>query len=166
LKKLVPKPAQYQLFFFDEVDSIAIDRSKTDSNIDMRFAAQFLTLLDGFKSRKNIVVIAATNRMKAIDIAFRRSGRFGIELEFPMPDTATRKQILEIMLHNISNNLDFQSLAEKTEKYSGADLQGIVQEAIISCTRRVCKWEGNKFIKIEEVLIEQKDFGCISPKKQ
>ena len=84
------------IIFFDEIDSVAGQRSGDAHEVSRRVVAQLLTSMDGFTSEQNVVVIAATNRPQDIDIALRRPGRFDWEIEFPLPDRHDREQILTI----------------------------------------------------------------------
>lgn len=64
------------IIFFDEIDSVAGQRAEEAHEESRRVVAQLLTLMDGFTSEANVVVIATTNRPQDIDIALRRPGRF------------------------------------------------------------------------------------------
>jgi transitional endoplasmic reticulum ATPase len=81
--------------------------------------AQLLTLMDGLKSRGQLVVVAATNRPNAIDPALRRPGRFDREVRVAMPTAAQRLRILEyhaaaLPLHH---DWDAQALADRIAGY-------------------------------------------------
>ncbi len=52
---------------------------------------QLLTLMDGFESTDNVLVIAATNRPDAIDPALMRPGRFDHEIVFDFPASETAR---------------------------------------------------------------------------
>ena len=82
------------IIFFDEIDSVAAQRADDAHEASRRVVAQLLTLMDGFDSTRNIVVIAATNRPQDLDIALRRPGRFDWEIEFPLPGKDDRLDIL------------------------------------------------------------------------
>jgi len=58
--------------------------------VERRVVAQLLSLMDGLKSRKNVIVIGATNRPEALDMALRRPGRFDREIELRAPDREGR----------------------------------------------------------------------------
>lgn len=42
--------------------------------------------MNGFRGHENIVVIAATNRIKSLDTALIRSGRFDLKLNIELPN--------------------------------------------------------------------------------
>ena len=62
------------IIFFDEIDSIASSRETDTNGVGKRLVAQLLTLMDGFESKGNVVVVAATNRIEDVDPALLRPG--------------------------------------------------------------------------------------------
>jgi transitional endoplasmic reticulum ATPase len=86
------------IIFIDEIDAIAPKREEMsgDRQVERRVVAQLLTLMDGLKSRGQVVVIAATNIPNTLDPALRRPGRFDREIAISVPDKEGRRQILEI----------------------------------------------------------------------
>jgi len=84
------------IIFIDEVDAIAPKRETVVGEVERRVVAQILALMDGMEARGNVIVIAATNRVNSLDEALRRPGRFDREIEFGVPDKASRKEILAI----------------------------------------------------------------------
>jgi len=64
------------ILFMDEIDSIAPNREKSQGEVEKRVVSQMLTCMDGMGSKKEIIVIGATNRPNALDPALRRGGRF------------------------------------------------------------------------------------------
>lgn len=89
------------IIFIDEIDAIAPKRDKTNGEVERRVVSQLLTLMDGMKSRSNVVVIAATNRPNSIDPALRRFGRFDREIDIGIPDPTGRLEILRIHTKNM-----------------------------------------------------------------
>ena len=83
--------------FFDEIDSIAPNREKTQDETMRRVVATLLTCMDGMKSESRVMVIGATNRPNAMDPALRRAGRFDAEIVIPVPSKEARVEILTIM---------------------------------------------------------------------
>ena len=96
LRKLFDKAADSDkaIIFFDEIDSVAAQRDDASHESSTRVVAQLLTLMDGFSSKANVVVIAATNRPQDLDVALLRPGRFDWEIHFPYPNQADREDIL------------------------------------------------------------------------
>ena len=97
------------IIFIDEIDSIAPKRGEGIDQTEKRIVAQLLTLMDGLKSRGQVVVMAATNRPEDIDEALRRPGRFDRELRINPPDESGRKEILRVHTRSmpLDKNLNF-----------------------------------------------------------
>jgi transitional endoplasmic reticulum ATPase len=127
------------IIFIDEIDAIAPKRENVTGEVERRTVSQLLTLMDGLKSRGRVIVIAATNRVNALDPALRRSGRFDREIEVPVPDKKGRKEILQIHTRYmpIEKGVDLDKLAEVTYGYVGADIAGLAKEGAMHALRRV-----------------------------
>ncbi|MBT3283740.1 CDC48 family AAA ATPase [Candidatus Bathyarchaeota archaeon] len=113
------------IIFFDEIDSIAPPRGKDlGTNVTGRVVSQILTELDGLTSLKDVVVVAATNRVDMVDPALMRPGRIDRILYIPNPDLEARKAILGIHTRGkpLDEDVDLDKLAELMEGYSGADI--------------------------------------------
>jgi transitional endoplasmic reticulum ATPase len=125
------------IIFIDELDSIAPNREKTQSEGDGRVVAQLLTLMDGLQGRENVVVIAATNRPNAIDPALRRFGRFDREISIGVPDEAGRMEVLQIHTRKmkLAPDVDLEVIAKETHGFVGADLAALCTEAAMLCIR-------------------------------
>ena len=121
------------IIFIDEIDSIAPKRGEGIDQTEKRIVAQLLTLMDGLKSRGQVVVMAATNRPDDIDEALRRPGRFDRELRINPPDEFGRKEILRIHTRGmpIDKDLNFDEIAVKTIGYTGADIEMLCKEAAL-----------------------------------
>lgn len=120
------------VLFFDEIDSIGRSREKYSSDdVAPRLLALFLAEMDGFKSAKNVIIVGATNVPQELDRALLRPGRFDKIIYMPLPDKEARKQIFKVHTRNfpLDEEVDFDKLAEKTERYSGADIQNVCMEA-------------------------------------
>ena len=119
------------IIFIDEIDSIAPKRGEGIDQTEKRIVAQLLTLMDGLKSRGQVVVMAATNRPEDIDEALRRPGRFDRELRINPPDEDGRKEILKIHTRGmpLGKDLNFNEIAMNTIGYTGADLEVLCKEA-------------------------------------
>ena len=126
------------IIFIDEIDSIAPKREDVSGEVERRVVAQLLSLMDGLTLRERVIVIAATNRVDAIDPALRRPGRFDREIEIGVPDKNGRKNILDIHTRHMPGreDLDFDYLAEHTHGFVGADLASLAQEAAMRALRR------------------------------
>lgn len=125
------------VIFFDEIDALAPRRGRSDggSAVQERVVNQLLTEMDGVTERKNVFLLAATNRLDIIDPALLRPGRFDKKLEVFLPNISERKSIINVLINTLIQkgvaiaDLDLDYLAERTAGYSGADLAFLFQEA-------------------------------------
>ena len=119
------------IVFIDEIDSIAPKRGDGIDQTEKRIVAQLLTIMDGLKSRGQVVVMAATNRPDDIDEALRRPGRFDRELRINPPDESGRKEILKIHTRGmpLDSKLNLNEISLNTIGYTGADLEVLCKEA-------------------------------------
>jgi transitional endoplasmic reticulum ATPase len=126
------------ILFIDEIDSIAPRRAEVTGEVERRVVAQLLTLMDGLLSRGKVIVIAATNRVDAIDGALRRPGRFDREIEIGVPDRDGRRVILQIHTRTmpLSEDFDLEHFVDVTHGYVGADLAALAREAAMKALRR------------------------------
>jgi SpoVK/Ycf46/Vps4 family AAA+-type ATPase len=122
------------VLFFDEVDALGASRSDMRASSGRHLINQFLSELDGVDSVNNgILILAATNAPWHLDPAFRRPGRFDRLLFVPPPDQAARGAILRVLLRGKPQaEIDYDAVAKKTEKFSGADLKAVVEQAVES----------------------------------
>ncbi len=127
------------VIFIDELDSIAPKRAEVTGELERRIVAQLLTLMDGLKSRQNVVVIGATNRLDAVDEALRRPGRFDREIEVRIPDQQGRLEILQIHTRGmpLGKEVELEKIAENTHGYTGSDIAALAREAALATLRRV-----------------------------
>jgi transitional endoplasmic reticulum ATPase len=122
------------IIFIDEIDAIAPKRGETNDQAEKRVVTQLLTLMDGLKSRGQVVVMAATNRPDDLDEALRRSGRFDRELRISPPTEEGRKKILGIHTRNMpleEKDAILTEFSNKTVGYTGADLEVLCKEAAL-----------------------------------
>ncbi|MEM4417790.1 MAG: CDC48 family AAA ATPase, partial [Nitrososphaerota archaeon] len=126
------------IIFIDELDAIAPKRSEVTGEVERRVVSQLLTLMDGLKSRGQVVVMGATNRMEAIDPALRRPGRFDREIRIGVPDRNGRKEILLIHTRRmpLSDDVNIDELADITHGFVGADIAALTREAAMNALRR------------------------------
>ena len=136
----IAKTASPCIVFFDEFDSIAPSRGRntSDSGVTEKVLSQLLTELDGLESKKDIVVIAATNRPDILDPALIRPGRIDRILMVPAPDHKSQFEILKIFTKDmpLSNNLKIEELEKLLEEgFSGADIETWCREAAMLALR-------------------------------
>ena len=127
------------IVFIDEIDSIAPKRDDTSGDVERRVVAQLLSLMDGLEERGQVTVIAATNRVDAIDPALRRGGRFDREIEIGVPDKEGRKEILQVHTRGmpLEEGIDLDTYAENTHGFVGSDLESLAKESAMNALRRI-----------------------------
>lgn len=120
------------VLFFDEVDALGGRRSDMQGGTQRQLINQFLAEMDGTEnSNEGVLILAATNAPWHVDSAFRRPGRFDRVLFVPPPDRQARSEVLRIhCAGKPTKDIDFDYLAGKTERFSGADLQAVLDVAI------------------------------------
>jgi len=153
------------IIFIDEIDSIAPKREEVSGEVERRIVAQLLSLMDGMKSRGKVVVIAATNRVDAIDPALRRPGRFDREIEIGVPNRDGRLEVLQIHTRGmpLDKDVDLQKLADISHGFVGADLQALAKEAAIRALRRVLpdinlSSESIPIDTLRKIIVRMQDF--------
>lgn len=153
------------IIFIDELDSIAPRRAEVTGEVERRVVAQLLTLMDGLKQRRNVIVIGATNRVEAIDPALRRPGRFDREIEVRVPDRDGRNEIL--MVHTrgmpLAPSVDLDKLAGLTHGFVGSDIAALAREAAMNVLRKLLPKinldeEGIPKEVADELIVRWEDF--------
>ena len=128
------------VIFFDELDALCPRRGNgSDSQTSERVVNQLLTEMDGMEGRKNVYIIAATNRPDIIDRAILRPGRFDKLLCVKLPTPDERLEILKTVTKKspLAEDVDLSAVAMSTqcERFSGADLSSLVREAGMAALR-------------------------------
>lgn len=130
---------QLHCVILDELDSIAPIRTsgQSDSKFFTGMTNQLLSLMDGVDFDPEVIVIGTTNNIKNIDPAVLRPSRFDLLLEVKLPDAAARSDILKVYTEklinkNLMEKYDIEDMIERTENYSGADLENVVRKATTS----------------------------------
>jgi transitional endoplasmic reticulum ATPase len=118
------------ILFIDEIDAVAPKRAEVTGEVEKRVVAQLLSLMDGFVSRGQVIVMGATNIPEVLDPALRRPGRFDREIEIGVPNTQARLQILKIHTRAmpLAPDVNLQEIAEHSHGFVGADLEALGQE--------------------------------------
>lgn len=128
------KQASPCIIFFDEIDSIVPVRGQgTYNDTTERIICQMLTEIDGVEDLNGVLIIGATNRLEMVDPALLRPGRFGLLLEFKLPNLEERIEIFKIQLRGkpIADDVDLVDLAELTNNFTGADIMEVCEEAAL-----------------------------------
>ncbi|HEX5892536.1 MAG TPA: CDC48 family AAA ATPase, partial [Nitrososphaeraceae archaeon] len=153
------------IIFIDEIDSIAPKRDEVSGEVERRIVAQLLSLMDGMTSRGKVVVIAATNRINAIDPALRRPGRFDREIEIGVPNRDGRLEVLQIHTRGMpmEKDVNLEKLADISHGFVGADLQSLAKEAAIRALRRILpeinlSSESIPLETLKKIVVRMQDF--------
>lgn len=175
------------IIFIDEIDTLGSrvrGSIKDNHNANMEINStvnQLLVELDGFRDREDIVVIAATNNIHAIDPALIRSGRFDVKIETKLPDAFERAGIISKKLEKVKSAVDLETitnLASEFDDLTGADIDSIVNEALYITVRKQEKVVSNQsiltafqefelnLIKEEVKLADNKDITKKNSEKQ
>ena len=122
------------VLFIDEIDALGASRSDMKQSSGRHLINQFLQELDGISNtNEGVLILGATNTPWNLDPAFRRPGRFDRIIFVPPPDEASRESILRLKLHNKPTEaIDYDQVAKKTENFSGADIDAMIDIAIES----------------------------------
>ena len=145
------------VLFFDEIDAIMSARGQSDdSGVSQRIVNQFLAEIDGLQALQGVLVIGATNRADILDPAVLRPGRFDGVLFVPPPDIEGRVEILKVHTKDmpLDSSVDISKLAEMTEGFSGADIEGLCREASMAAVRDEWKAKPVEMVHFQEALFE------------
>ena len=149
------RQASPSIIFFDEIDSLAPKRGLSgDSQVTERVVNTLLSEMDGLEELNDIVVIAATNRPDILDSALLRPGRFDRLLFVGTPSKEERLEILKIHTRDmpLAKDVNLDKIAEKTEDYSGADIEAVCREAGLLTLRKDIKSKDVKLKFFDEAL--------------
>ena len=129
------------IIFIDEIDAVGRHRGAgVGGGHDEREQTlnQLLVEMDGFATHESIIVMAATNRPDILDPALLRPGRFDRQIVVGDPDILAREEILKLHTKNkpFEKGIDFKLIAKNTAGFSGADLENMVNEAILLAARK------------------------------
>ncbi|HTP58683.1 MAG TPA: ATP-dependent zinc metalloprotease FtsH [Spirochaetia bacterium] len=129
------------IIFIDELDALGKARGYSPvGGYDEREQTlnQLLTEMDGFDTRKGVIIMGATNRPEILDPALLRPGRFDRQVVVDRPDLIGREAILKVHIKGVklAGDVDLHVIAQRTPGFVGADLANIVNEAALLAARR------------------------------
>jgi transitional endoplasmic reticulum ATPase len=139
------------IIFFDEIEGLIPDRDNLgeSGSYKQEEINQFLEEIND-SGDSNVLVVGATNRPHLIDKAILRSGRMDKRILVPPPDSDARKELFKFCLMGrpVSENINYDLLANKTENFVSSDIELIVE----SSARMAVKKD---YPEINQALIEE-----------
>jgi len=137
------------VIFMNEVDALAPKRDAESiwavgitRDAPIRIAPPSITdifyeEMDKAAKRNDIVTIGGTYRPDILDQASLKKGRMERKIYAPPPDSEEREEIINVHLKGkkLSNDISVEKLAELTEHYVGADILGLIREAVVIAIR-------------------------------
>ena len=153
------------IVFIDEIDAVGRRRGvNINGGNDEREQTlnALLVEMDGFESKHDIIIIAATNRPDVLDPALLRPGRFDRQVVVDAPDVKGREEILRIHSRGkpIASSVDLKTVAKRTPGFVGADLENLLNEAALVTARA-----GRKEISLPD-LDEAADRVIMGPERR
>ncbi len=135
------KQAAPAIIFVDEIDAVGRQRGAgIGGGNDEREQTlnQLLVEMDGFDSKTNVILIAATNRPDVLDPALLRPGRFDRQIGVTAPDLAGREKVLAVHAKGkpLAEDVDLSLIARRTPGFTGADLANVLNEAALLTARQ------------------------------
>ena len=156
------------IIIFDEIDAICKQRgsSRDSTGVHDSIVNQLLSKIQGVHSLNNILLIGMTNRKDMIDEALLRPGRLEVHVEIGLPDAAGRLSILNIHTKKfrgekkrLADDVDLVDVAERTKNYTGAELEGLVKNALgFALSRLQTTGDITKVGDPEKVCVTRSDF--------
>ena len=153
------------IVFIDEIDAIGTKRYDASSGGEreiQRTMLELLNQLDGFDSRGDVKVLMATNCIDSLDPALIRPGRIDRKIEFPMPDTDTKRHIFKIHTSKmtLASDVNLDEFVMTKDDLSGADIKAICTEAgLLALRERRMQVKHEDFVKGKETVMYRKKSG-------
>uniref|UniRef100_A0A668AUN1 Nuclear VCP like n=1 Tax=Myripristis murdjan TaxID=586833 RepID=A0A668AUN1_9TELE len=155
------------VIFFDEIDALCPRRSGSESGASVRVVNQLLTEMDGLETRRQVFIMAATNRPDIIDPAILRPGRLDKTLYVGLPPAADRHAILLTITKggtkpHLEPDVSLEGIAHdsRCDCFTGADLSALVREASVNALRCVSWPAGHTFSScpVTDIRVSRQNF--------
>ena len=118
------------IIFVDEIDAVGLDRNSNINSEQKQTINALLAEMDGFKTKKGIFIIAATNNPDSLDKALVRSGRFDRQVVIgPPKDYKERSALFEMYLKDDKCTADIAAASKQCVGFTGADIKAICNDA-------------------------------------
>ncbi len=126
------------VIFIDEIDALGKRRDDASSDERDQTLNALLSEMSGFHTGDGVIVVAATNRVDALDPALLRPGRFDRQIEVGLPGREQRLSILKLHSRNkpLADEGCLEELAAQTVSLSGASLENLLNEAALTAAIR------------------------------
>jgi len=150
------------IIFMDEIDAIGGRRFSQGTSADreiQRTLMELLNQMDGFDELGQVKMIMATNRPDVLDPALMRPGRLDRKIEIPLPNEASRVDIIKIHATPITKHgdIDYESIVKLSDGFNGADLRNVCTEAGLFAIRAERDYVVNEdFMKAVRKIAENK----------
>jgi len=146
----------------DEIDAVGTKRYDSTSGGEkeiQRTMLELLNQLDGFDDKNDVKVIMATNKIETLDPALIRPGRIDRKIEFPLPDSTTKRRIFQIHTGKMqmAPDVDVEELVNTKDELSGADIKAVCTEAgLLALRERRMRVTMEDFTKAKEKALYKK----------
>ena len=144
------------VIFLDEVEALTKTRDKNNNHCLSGVISELLAQMQGFEGEdeNTVTIIAATNKPWEMDSAFLRPGRFDEKIYVPLPDRESREFMIKNRLKDLPvNDIDYEYLVDRTEGFSGADVDYLVEKAKENLINSVIANEDR------QTVLDMKDFN-------
>lgn len=127
------------VLFIDELDSIGFSRVEDQAHTDQKATINQLLIEFNALKGSDVVVIATTNFISALDSALIRSGRLGWKIPIFPPEKQERCELFQHYLSHFLKDyevdtgllslelIDFDSLAERSNRFVSSDIEAVCQ---------------------------------------
>jgi len=161
----------------NDIDSIGKERTAyTHDDVTPRVLNVMLQEMDAtIQGESDTIVVATTNKPQLLDKALIRPGRFDKIFYIPPPDEGARAEIFRCYLKGkaaIVDGIDYGALARASERFSGADIEAVVNKVLSGAFYK--EISTRKETKITQEMLEEAikstrpsiDFGMLEEYEQ